>query len=108
MKRLLLTIFAALLVACATSPSAQIDFAYSTVNAYVDAAKQAKARGRINDAQALQAAENADKAIATIGKARTALAACKGQPCADFQVLMKSLPDLTTLERELREKEAKK
>lgn len=103
-------LLAVLLVACASvSPSAQIDMAYTSIDAYVNATQSALARGRITRDQALRAAANADEALSMVGRARAALAGCSSMPCPAFTSAMQGAqPALLELEKELRRQEAAK
>lgn len=113
MKRFLLILFAALLVACAGGPpsvNSQIKSAYDTTNAYVEITKTSLMRGRITVDQAERASANAKKARETIDTAAAALAGCKLQtPCTGYLSIMQNLqPTLYEFERELRAQQGAK
>lgn len=110
MKKFFATVLIAVLAACATvNPSAQVDRAYSVVNAYVEVNQQMLARGRITPSTARAAADKADKLLTEIGKARAVLSACVTLPCSGFDSMINGLqPSLLELERQLREQEKTK
>lgn len=108
--RRLVAIIAVVLVACSTvSPRNQLDFGYSTVDAYVAGVKNRVLRGATTKEQATADAERATRMKTNLDQARMAYEKCQEKlPCTDFTFLMNGLqPDLLALERELREREKK-
>lgn len=106
MRRLILTLLTAILVACATgapTPNAAALKAYQTIDAYVLLIENAVDRGRIDKASAIKASAQAKKARATVEEAEAMLAGCKVAPCADGTAILQSVqPLLLEYERQLR------
>lgn len=114
MKKLFLSLFAALLVACAAptnlSPNGAIAAAYSSVEVVVDQATTAVLRGRISPEQGEKIKAQSVKARATIKEAEDALKLCglDVKNCDSVQkILDRVQPLLIEMERELQKKEKK-